>query len=94
MVPDGRQNGLTRLSDELLHFYGDLFLQLSLRQSGISFEQFLCCPAYYLARAGWGLEESGPRNIVMRMLWALLHRLPGRRKVVGLPTNVGRSPNR
>lgn len=89
MVPDGPQNGLIRLSDELLNFYGDLFLQLSLRQSGISFEQFLCCPTYYLARAGWSPERPGPRNILMRMLLALFHRLPGRREAVKLPTNVG-----
>ena len=89
MARDGPQDGLIRLSDELLNFYGDLFLQLSLRQGGISFEQFLCCPTYYLARAGWSPEEPGPSNIFMRMLLAYLHRLLGRREAVNLPTDFG-----
>ena len=82
------------LSDELLNFYGDLFLQLSLRQSGISFEQFLFCPTYYLARAGWDPERPGPRSLLMRMFLTLLHRLPGRREAVNLPTNFGGSLDR
>jgi hypothetical protein len=48
--PDGRL--VSRLSDEELEYYGDLYGSQSIRAAGIEFEKFLSNPEYYLAKYG------------------------------------------
>ncbi|MBI3989834.1 MAG: hypothetical protein HY347_09485 [candidate division NC10 bacterium] len=39
-----------RIPDELLDYYGDLFMQSNLRRQGVVFERFLACPDYYFKK--------------------------------------------
>jgi len=47
-----------RIPDELLDYYGDLFMQSNLRRQGIVFERFLACPDYYFKKLAVPLEHD------------------------------------
>ena len=43
---------VSRLSDEELEYYGDLYLTRGVREAGVDFESYLGNPEYYLAKYG------------------------------------------
>lgn len=47
-----------RIPDELLDYYGDLFMKSNLRRQGIVFERFLACPDYYFKKLAMPLEPD------------------------------------
>lgn len=62
-----------RLSDEELEYYGDLYIQCKIRESGLDFESFLGNPEYYLrkyAQGRWrgGRDDEKGRKGLLRFL--------------------------
>lgn len=47
-----------RIPDELLEYYGDLFMKSNLRRQGIVFERFLASPDYYCKKLALPLEQN------------------------------------
>jgi hypothetical protein len=48
-----------RLSDEELEYYGDLYIECKIRESGLDFESFLSSPEHYLRKYAQGLWRGG-----------------------------------
>jgi len=57
---DGRSS--SRVSDEELEYYGDLYVQWAIREAGVDFEGFLDNPEYYLETHARGRQRAGGRN--------------------------------
>lgn len=51
-----------RLSDEELEYYGDLYIQCKIKESGLDFESFLGKPEYYLRKYAQGRWDDGRDN--------------------------------
>ena len=53
---------VSRLSDEELEYYGDLYLTRGVREAGVDFESYLGNPEYYLAKYGTGDGVPGGKD--------------------------------
>jgi hypothetical protein len=53
---------VSRLSDEELEYYGDLYLTRGVREAGVDFESYLGNPEYYLAKYGTGDGIPGGKD--------------------------------
>ncbi len=49
----------SRLSDEELDYYGDLYVRCRIREFGVDFESFLTNPEYYLLKYARGHRHTG-----------------------------------
>jgi len=48
-----------RLSDEELEYYGDLYIECKVKESGLDFENFLSSPEHYLCKYAQGRWRGG-----------------------------------
>ena len=72
--PEARS--VSRVSDEELEYYGELYAAYDIRAGGIDFETFLANPEYYLAKCAVPTSVTIQRRA---SLWAPIKRLFGSR---------------
>jgi len=59
MPPRKGSMASSRLTDEVLEYYGNLYVQHGIRDAGVEFESFLSNPEYWLDRHTGGRWRGG-----------------------------------
>ena len=59
MPPRKGSMASSRLTDEVLEYYGNLYVQHGIRDAGVEFENFLSNPEYWLDRHTGGRWRGG-----------------------------------